>query len=1154
MVTHSSAQNGSSDSRSKSPQPAPEINAKILYTGRLFGYFRIPDRQPGQGQAAGQCPPVSENTSAEVTEFLKQAAKDPNTVLVGTGDNFAPSLLSRTLDDPGSPDRRHKEDYVWDWVKSEWIKNDDTSALSAGISEAIIHGQGRIPMDNVGCFLARAGFDAIVPGKHDFYFGPEHVRYLARFLAGFPKSNQGYRPVQMLAANLVVETDYASKESPSPDKIKGVDYLTPGNSGKSWDEVLPVNIRDGEAVLPWLQTITIKSPKKDLTGVSAELCETSRDDPYRRVPNQCHSLANPVRIDDQWQVSITELAKTEIQARQHSDLKPGTNYMICFSDDSPKPYCARFSTYSPFFQFKTKDWPVGQGQKDPDPYVVVDLKNGTRVAIFGVVDQNLREHVGSLNFAWINKSSSYKTEIKVLDPARALKQLLQKFDREHKEFTGLKVLLAQMTAPEAKQLASQLGGTFNVVVSQAQLENATPDQELIVDLTGTTIDKKSPRDGLRTGIPLFLAVPPPYYNPESKTRAVQVRQLSVRKPMDNAKWRFSLTAPEKNPGQLHDVAECAVFDAQLSKTLSRLNITPAADQKESFSLLTRLVMQKEIDADVALIQQRDIFWGDRCDSKELQDQLDRILWKGDFLIRRHIRGKILTDVMARSEHYDADDQSALSLESEKARGLIAFGMTKDKTGKGYLINGAPVDPSRLYTVAMTDYIALADTGFPELAEVTTGDPVRPSDFRRLDYISSRVCAEMAKDFAPDTPVCQASEDAKYYFDENDQLPTDGSPRINTIQRAIGWAFPSLNSPERPLRLNPGSSPEERQQDRPIFSVSLENATFGFSSTKHGLTEQERSQRFAGLSIPQLNARQSHSWDFDQKLKVSQTGRFIDLFAFDELRYIGDVTRQEKGPTITNQKTNSLVLGGGFYLHSTKELPRLLFQVAPRYETQLADPINVLTLASGNGLTFHPGRTESMLVRLGPRWQNIKSSIEGGYELGSQFNAIKQFVFNPGDASQVVCQPTAQVSLQACVTQNSGGPAPLITSGSVVEEVREQRFRHGLFLNWKLVIPITAKIAYTVENQGDFFFTRRPDNSTDTRYQDDLKQTLSIPLFGNLYFEPKFEVFLYQNKVDRHSFWQTQTSFTVSYKFDWFKGNGWWSAMAYKNPDSKPGSK
>jgi hypothetical protein len=69
-------------------------------------------------------------------------------------------------------------------VPPTWGADDDPDYLGAErLFVDVAEGNGRIPTDNVACFLSRAGYTAIVPGKQDFHFGPERLRQIARFLA-----------------------------------------------------------------------------------------------------------------------------------------------------------------------------------------------------------------------------------------------------------------------------------------------------------------------------------------------------------------------------------------------------------------------------------------------------------------------------------------------------------------------------------------------------------------------------------------------------------------------------------------------------------------------------------------------------------------------------------------------------------------------------------------------------------------------------------------------------------------------------------------------------------------------------------------------------------------------------------------------------------
>jgi hypothetical protein len=1158
----------------KSDQKVKVTDARILYTGRLMGYFRLPTLQKPSDR---ECPSTLAEASEDVPDFLKQAVKDGNTILVGTGDNFAPELFARIFDLPPDVNRRHKDRYTWDWLDQKgphWVKNEDVK-LESLLANEIKSGHGRIPTDNVACFLSHAGYDAIVPGKHDFHFGPERLRYLARLLASL-NTKQGdlaYQPVQVLAANLMIETKYFKGEKAVADTYRGVKYLTPSEKVElkrdGWGSSKPSDLADKDSVLPWLRTVTVKVDTSvfDSSGnpnfsnvVEAQLVSGDAMDPYKLGTEK-------VRLPEKQCAKVG----THVYELPEEKLKGGENYFFCLkrTDKTDSlPYCIRFAVYSPFFTYKSEDWRSDDPKhpNEPNAYLYRQLNNGTDVAIFGIIDPALREHVGQLNFSWNNPNKKYETEILVIDPVIALKQLLQKFQEDNekarRKFKGIKILLTQMSAPQAKQLSVQLAGEFDVVVSQGQLEYATPNQNLRIDLTDIKYDKESTRDGLRPSKPTFVAVPPPYFNPASKKRAIRVRELRViNHPTTKNVWEFNVKEPctlVRKTGQtdvmecpkptVHPPAQqCPAFDNLVCAAVANLlrgNHGGHQENLEAFQDLTLHAMLKSLNADVAMIQKRDFFWPlpeDACNSRNLQDQLDRVLWKGDFLMRRQIPGSTLKRLLARSKQFNDDDESSVSLEIEKGRGLVTLGVTYDSRLDEYFINGSPLDTGRLYTVATTDYIGLGDTGYPELTDAAVGDPKRPRDFHRLDYISGLICEEMRDD---ESLVCEASLDGEPYFDRLAQLPGDRRPRKGYLARMKEWAF-SGKDPSRTQQPAPTLRDlfQQKQQDRTTLTVSLEKASIGFSGIRHRFSEKDRADLFAGIPIPELGAKRSHSWSFEHGMRVTFGGKWLDEYLAEELSYNTEATRQESGPTIVSQSQNTFASETGIFLHRTKELPRVGLLTAARYETQFAPPITTFKLETGGDLTTDAlGRSHKLLFKLGPRVENRKSSIEGGYQFGHQFNAITAFIFDPGD---IKCSlGDTKQTVQQCIKSNSNPAAPFIA----VRAEREGRFQHGLFLNFKLVVPFHPKVSYTIENKGEFFFTRQPiDNSTDTRYQDVLEQTVSIPLFDNLFFEPKLRLFWYQNKVDRNSFWQRQYGLTINYKFDWYKGNRLRDAITYKRP-------
>src|SRR6185437_3989760 len=192
---------GSAASTSAARSNAPQSAITIFYTSQLFGYFRAPDLQSGVSAENGcKSAEDSESPAAQAFDVLWGQQPDPGKILVGTGNNLAPVLWARQFD-PAPLDRNRrppwnitpanvfprtsKELFAWDPSGEQWLTNENISEnpVYKPLLDKLDDGDGTIPTDNVACFLRRAGYAAIVPGKYDFYYGPERLRELARFLA-----------------------------------------------------------------------------------------------------------------------------------------------------------------------------------------------------------------------------------------------------------------------------------------------------------------------------------------------------------------------------------------------------------------------------------------------------------------------------------------------------------------------------------------------------------------------------------------------------------------------------------------------------------------------------------------------------------------------------------------------------------------------------------------------------------------------------------------------------------------------------------------------------------------------------------------------------------------------------------------------------------
>lgn len=272
--TVSYSQSTATPTATQTPASTP---TQIMYTGKLLGYFRMP---AGQTRAMVRCveaKAASDTTleylpefeSRAATKFLKQRRIDKDAILVGTGDNFAPQLEAREFNPApsqratadGEYARENKE--LFYGTEDGWIRNDDKKNPELGrVISRINAGVGIIPSDNVGCFLAAARFAAVVPGKHDFYFGAERVRQLARFMAGLSRDKlpesfhlpSDYRPPQMLGANLVIKSERIDGQVTRPD-LRSTPWFIP-----EWPKNIATvtNISDGGSVYPWLSFVHLR--------------------------------------------------------------------------------------------------------------------------------------------------------------------------------------------------------------------------------------------------------------------------------------------------------------------------------------------------------------------------------------------------------------------------------------------------------------------------------------------------------------------------------------------------------------------------------------------------------------------------------------------------------------------------------------------------------------------------------------------------------------------------------------------------------------------------------------------------------------------------------------------------------------------------------
>lgn len=1296
----------------------PPFEENILFTSKLMGYYRLPDKQSFSVLSSDSpCPLPSEDhpASRDARVFFQNfETHDADTILVGTGDNFAPNYYSRVLE--GRRDRP-KELYDWDAGQGAWTPYASPSSQTASSLE---QGIGTIPTDNVGCFLSYVNYDALVPGKHDFYYGPERLRELARFLASMPRGGH-FNPVQMLAANLFIKTTWARDHVPVPDSGKRpLPFTTKfipaptDRTGKvppspGYRNLEIADFTDGGFAFPWMQFVRVTATGWDPTLVKTKLevflCEAQSDDPdnFLNIGGFCKNQkrlwpdpdATKAAEDDVGKKpSVGPLVKPLVyRLPGPRPLLPGTNYAICIRPpeitlelrtdkdvQDAKPYCFRFSVYNPFFQFP--NWadpehsdPAGK-YKNPKLYVLNETGK-TPVVIFGVLDPQLVHEIGGDSLSWvtvhgtpgarIHREKKYTTELTIGDPVLALVHLQDHFEKQYSDehpnhpFHGLRVLLAQMPPAEVKELAEHLPNClrFDVIVSAAEDGIATPNQVLQVHPNtldeaqvcpanvGTSgLEMKSDEftNGALASTTTFAAVPPSHEqspalplgptDPERNavSRFLQVRELRVT--ADSRPYRTYRLSGDPIPVLLPDTGKLAAVANQFwqavcnaiyagdapgrhcqataqgvqmvsswSKGLSSTVQWDNKVKKAAIEQLALLAIRQRYHADIALLQERDFYQsglddylGEHCilssenplrcakDSireLDLQEILDRIVWKGDYAQVRSVKGSILKSILKQSDEYAKTEKAAYFPVSETGRPLVELGLRPDLANGGdFLINGKPLDPDALYTVVTSDHIALGDTGYSDLASPPVGDPPQPaSSSETIVRISGRTCEALAEPklwpgtaglLVPDRSYCVVTLGRRNYYDElANRTPDDPRSGNTSLHKFYAWTFlhGDLGQPvPKNLQAQPGPDDIASETQKKIealenWDFSLDKLSLGFAAVTHNGSEQELSNEFGGVQNAQVNAKHSHSWDWDADSKVIRYDPRFDLFLAETLQYSSSFTAQITPPRSETQSRNLFAIDGGTYLHSWsnhKSLPLISAVASGHFETQVGNPLTSISLqpippsTSPSTFNFKQGRTNLLLGRAGVRHQDRKSYIEGGLEGGQTLNAIQQFnILTMPGGPVVSCLLEASVSLTTCVNNfNRSNPTTPVTPSSTVTVVRRPQDRYGAYWTMGVTVPINPTISYNFQDTSDYFFLSHGDNSADTRFRHQLIHTLKFTVFPNLSFEPTYTIFLYENKVDYNFLVQQQYSVKINYSFDWTNWHESRQQLRYNKPSAQ----
>jgi hypothetical protein len=569
-----------------------------------------------------------------------------------------------------------------------------------------------------------------------------------------------------------------------------------------------------------------------------------------------------------------------------------------------------------------------------------------------------------------------------------------------------------------------------------------------------------------------------------------------------------------------------------------LNPAPKGEKNalvyERLQLLTLCAMRQRTGADVALLQTRDFFNNQLPDKanepRAFQRILDSIIWKGDLLTLLYVPGSALKKALEQSGKFEQEDTDPLSLADQSSRGLVVLGA--EKQGKEYLVNELPLDDKKIYAVATSDYIGAGDTGYPDLDAAALNQKNIPTQFpNHLESISSVVCRKLLSDGDEYKAYCLDKLKRDEYLDKT---TAQAAPR----QRPPGFAKRLWDV--RPFKWPDGTKESEtlgeavaqNAQRRPIWVFSLQNFSVGFNGLSNNLTDEEVTDKFAGVPTSGVNTTKFHEVTVGLGARFSRAthrGEFYLASGIDfKEKSTGDVAPE------VNQINNRVTADAGYILNlrGGRSKDRVGINFSLHSEMPFQQPFTNFKLGTGDTLKVTQDRGLLLLPRVGLRWQNSVNSFEVGTQAGREVDALSGYRFET-QGVVVECLPNSAETFADCIKRLSTSPETSITKDSMHSAILANRPRVGLYWKFNLSIPFGTKVKYELKQEADVFFNFSGDNATDTRYRDVSNNSLKFFVWPNFSIGPTLQFLFYRNKVNGDFLFQKKFGLETTLSFDIF---------------------
>jgi hypothetical protein len=1165
---------------------AAQVKPAVAYTGKTYGYLRndvgiakcndgsIPECKNGSIAERSDAGPEGSLAIAFADNYREIKGKYPQAILVGMGDNFAPDYRAR------------------------YFRTKDCDAAV-----------GRVKIDPLFSPAAQffkgfdkgTGYDAMVPGQLDFYFGAEFLR----------RVGQEYLP--MLAANLVIQS---AKQPVTPQPLCGQPQLLlptqvslplqsssgsggggkgkgkkggaggsgggassggggsaqgssgsssgQGGGGQSGQLCLQERTAEGPAgktlnlvspsadsVYPWVTEFEFSLPEGSQQPHQASLCPWK---PQRWNVADCSSFEAPIRSGQTYLAKVTtsDWLIQKDGSLLSSDSKPlhsGADISICVPPSDPKnPFVCTSKPIHVQRVFFERAWKT------------VELPFGARpvnYAVFAALDPAIQGLISPENSSW-GTDNQYTAKIGILDPAPALTQLMTTFQTLHQEEQWTYVLLAQMQRAQAQALAASLRWQqehppkdlpaekkpdyrFQVIISAADYDEATPEASLTLHADA---DYQHP--------PTPVITPHPIVTEQKQRNPLGV--VEVEDSPDGTTTYANHIFGRPVPCDGYTTILATLNAASLEK-LQKLTPTAAIDStcndKNSFQCLTLKQMRDQLEADAAILQRRDFYSDCNYDyegptSAPSNEMVRRVLWNSGYLTRASVSGTTLKAIVQASENIKKLEQSSTNEPLERGGDLVSIGITKS-SGR-YYVNGAVLEDSKIYSIATSDQLTLGDPNYPQFAQP---DLVVPTVFTEF-YKKTFAIADLA-----------ASPFLPYKYSHRQLRDSDISLTREQIVATLQVPSP-INPPNPRGPFPPPFTPEKNPvvnafQNRPVLSITLQQASVGYTNSKPSQTDANIATNLGGVTNPNVVSPHSDSLSYSDQFRLLYQRNAHWNFGFDQIitfartrqGSVTAVSSSTKPPVTTtgapvpletiNLSANTLIVSP-FVEFQPHRYDREHWKVVGRpitFTSGLSRTLQFLATGStGVQYELNLKRQENWQPSIGGRYEwNNLNFFETGYLLQSARNVVSALFVN-GKAVPL----TAGTTISSVVSKTQPLMGDLIGAPVYATFRQQGAYWLGMYTKTLTGNAKTIKLTYQGYTFGNFFaYGAAATTSTAlTRYAAELSNNLQVQLWGNFSIGPAYNIFWFQDQS--HSIGNSLTrrdwNIQANYTFDWHQGLEW----------------